>query len=185
MLLAICKLGSDRVFTVMRWRLLLSIRDDLSKSIPKLRLFARSVEYDHAKADDLVSRAVIKMLEKESQLDPLVNVIAYAITIIKNLVIDDSKSAFGKHDSLDKKLEEDGFEVANRLDETPESNLLLDDIMIVLRKMSDDCQSVLTRLAVGLSYEEISLELGWAKNTVGVRTLRCRKLFVEMGAELV
>ena len=163
----------------------MSFRDKLSNSLPKLRLFARSVEYDRAKADDLVSRAVIKMLEKENQLDSSINIVAYAIRVIKNLVIDDSRSAFGKHESLDKKFEEDGFEAANRVDETPESNLLLDEIIVVLRKMSDDCQSVLTRLAVGLSYEEISLELGWAKNTVGVRTLRCRKLFVEMGAELV
>ena len=128
---------------------------------------------------------IICILEKENQLDSSINIVAYAIRVIKNLVIDDSRSAFGKHESLDKKFEEDGFEAANRVDETPESNLLLDEIIVVLRKMSDDCQSVLTRLAVGLSYEEISLELGWAKNTVGVRTLRCRKLFVEMGAELV
>ena len=167
------------------WEFFLNFRDDLAKAIPKLRLFARSVEHDHARADDLVSRTITKLLEKEHDLPDKLEVVPYAITVIKNLVKDDAKSAFGKHDSLDQKFEDDGFEPENRTDETPESSLLLDEIVIVLKKMSADCQAVLSRLAIGLSYEEIGIDLNWERNTVGVRALRCRKSFAELGADLI
>ena len=163
----------------------MNFRDELAKAIPKLRLFARSLEQDHARADDLVSRTITKLLEKEGDLPDDLDVVPYAITIIKNLVKDDAKSAFSKHDSLDQKFEDDGFEAENRIDETPESNMLLDEIMVVLKKLSEDCQAVLSRLAIGLSYEEIASELSWERNTVGVRALRCRKSFAELGADLL
>ena len=167
------------------WRILLSFRDDLAAAIPKLRLFARSVEQDHARADDLVSRTITKLLERENELPAKFDLVPYSITMIKNLVKDDAKSAFGKHDSLDQKFEDDGFEPENRIDETPESTMLFDEIMAVLRTMSEDCQAVLSRLAIGLSYEEIGIELNWERNTVGVRALRCRKSFADLGADLL
>lgn len=163
----------------------MSLRDNLCEAIPRLRLFARSIQFDHAKADDLVSRAYTKILEKESELEPNLNVVAYGITIIKNLTIDDAKSAFSDHDSLDEKYDTGGFEPPSRVSDEPESKTLLDDVMAVLKTMSQDCQDILSRLAIGLSYEEISSDLGWEKNTVGVRALRCRKTFAELGADLL
>ena len=63
------------------------------QALPQLRAFALSRLHNRADADDLVSRAVTKILERRSDVDQVANLKAYAITIVRNLIIDDLRTA--------------------------------------------------------------------------------------------
>ena len=68
---------------------------DIITIIPDMRVFARSRCFNQSDADDLVQKTLVRMLEKE-HLFHGGKIIAWAITIMKNIIIDDARSMRGK-----------------------------------------------------------------------------------------
>ncbi|MBT4543175.1 MAG: hypothetical protein HOC33_04950 [Alphaproteobacteria bacterium] len=60
--------------------------------MPKLRLYARSRVYLPVDADDLVSETCVTLLEHEQKFRKDGNLMAWAVTILRNLHIDKTRS---------------------------------------------------------------------------------------------
>ena len=153
--------------------------------LPKLRLYARKLVGDPARADDLVSTVTMKILDSDLQPDSNFNFDGYCMRTLQNTSKDAYKSAFAQHESLDQKADETGFDWSDSDSQNPERLSIADDLMAVLIQLSEDCQEVLTRLGMGFSYAEIAEDIGMEKSTVGVKALRCRKELLEVGGHLL
>ncbi len=147
----------------------MDFEEKLIQALPQLRAFALSRLHNRADADDLVSRAVTKILERRSDVDQVANLKAYAITIVRNLIIDDFRTAARR--KTDNVLEE--IEVAAP-DDT-ELTVIARQVKQLIKSLPEQCRDLLRLLGAGWKYDEIAKNLNLATNTVGTRALRCRK----------
>jgi RNA polymerase sigma-70 factor (ECF subfamily) len=68
------------------------LREELVSIYPKLMRFALSRVRDKDKAEELAQEACLRVLKREQNFDAEINLIAYSITIIKNLINDQGKT---------------------------------------------------------------------------------------------
>ncbi len=61
------------------------IGEKLVEILPRLRLYARSLVFSEADADDLVQKTCVRALERQAQFQRGTSLIAWAITIMKNI----------------------------------------------------------------------------------------------------
>ena len=147
----------------------MSFEKELINIIPELRLYARSRMPTQADADDLVQKTLLRALEKE-HLFKGGKLIAWAITIMKNIRIDDARKS---HDS-------ESTEIIENTVTAPQSDpTQIDDVNGALLKLDEKCRDVLIMSAGGYSYQEISETLLIKKGTVMSRLARCREQLIE------
>lgn len=137
----------------------MDIGDELVEAYPKLKRFAVSYVRDVDRAEDLVMSAITKILEMANSSD-IVNLEAYAITVVKNLVRDEIKRNRPEYG-----------EVPEVPDYADLGGLLV--IKDALSSLSDKCQEILELSAVGYSYSEMAGMLGIAEGTVASRKSQC------------
>ena len=147
------------------------------EALPRWRAFALSRVASVDDADDLVSRAIERIMERHraSPLPPDTNIEAFGITVIRNLMIDDARSRqTQKTDNVGDVEDVGGASASN-----PETLTLVEELKINFKrlrlKLSKACQKILKLYAEGFKYAEMAEELGINTNTVGTRLLRCRK----------
>jgi RNA polymerase sigma-70 factor, ECF subfamily len=138
------------------------IREALVELYPKLYRYALSKTRDADRAEDFVLEACKRILEREESLGERVNLVAYAITIIRNLTVDGSRR---REDQLDDTID-------GPADLTTPGGLF--EISNLLNSLGQECEKILTIFAMGYSYSEISTSLGIAQGTVMSRMSRCR-----------
>jgi len=62
------------------------VREALVEAYPKLHRYALSKTRDADQAEDMVLEACKRILERDERMSDEINVVAYAITIIRNLM---------------------------------------------------------------------------------------------------
>ncbi len=67
------------------------IGEKLVEILPRLRLYARSLVFSESDADDLVQKTCVRVLERQAQFLPGTSLIAWAITIMRNIRRDEWK----------------------------------------------------------------------------------------------
>jgi len=138
------------------------VREELVDAYPKLLRYAVSKTRDADRAEDLVLEACKRILERDERISEEINVTAFAITIIRNLVIDASRV---REDQLDDEAE-------GPADHTKPGDLF--ELGQVLSSIGEECEKILTIFAMGHSYTEIAKALDIAQGTVMSRMSRCR-----------
>ena len=149
-----------------------SIGGDLVKLLPRLRLFARTLEFSVAAADDLVQMTCLRALERQAQFQPGSRLIAWVIVIMKNIRKDELKKPIKLVQAEPEEMSEVPDTHSQR---STESKLELNDVHRAMHKLSIECREIIGLAAAEESYDDMSQVLGIEKATVGTRLFRCRK----------
>ena len=148
------------------------IGEKLVEILPRLRLYARSLEFSEAGADDLVQKTCVRVLERQAQFQPGTRLIAWAIVIMKNIRKDEWKKPIRLVQADPEEISEIPDPHSQR---SNESKLELNDVHRAMHKLPEEQREVVGLAAVGYSHNEISQVLGIKKETVTKRLFRGRK----------
>ena len=143
----------------------MGLREELVSIYPKLQRFAVSRTRDPELGEDLVLEACKRLLEREESLLPTTNLVAYGITIIKNLINDRGRASKRESD-------EEVPEIADN--SLPGSKI---EVSEALDTLGEECQKILEYFGMGHSYKEISAAFDIRMGTVMSRMSRCREQF--------
>ncbi len=119
----------------------------------------------------MVSKTCIRVLERHAQFDQCSSLIAWAITILRNLYLDELKTARRRRETLGNTIEH-----ADPLSlRAIESRLELSAVHRMIHQLPVQQREVLVLKGGGLSYDEIAARLNIARGTVMSRLHRGRK----------
>jgi len=145
---------------------------ELVQIIPDLRLFARSRVSNQSDADDLVQKTLLRAVEKKQKFGGG-KLIAWTITIMKNINIDESRRTAGVE------LVEIGENDGSKSPSSQEQSVEVSEVNDAMRELGDNCREILVLAGGGYSYQEISDTLLVNKGTVMSRLSRCREQLLE------
>ena len=145
--------------------MVMDLREELIVIFPKLQRFALARTRDPDITEDLVLEACKRLLERGEALDPSTNLVAYGITIIKNLINDQGRTSTRYSD-------EEVPEIVDHAD--PGASF---EISEALNTLGEECQKILEHFGMGYSYKEISEAFEVQMGTVMSRMSRCRDQF--------
>ena len=145
---------------------------ELVQIIPDLRLFARSRVSNQSDADDLVQKTLLRAVEKKRKFGGG-KLIAWTITIMKNIKIDESRRTAGVE------LVEIGENDGSKSPSSQEQSVEVSEVNDAMRELGENCREILVLAGGGYSYQEISDTLLVKKGTVMSRLSRCREQLLE------
>ena len=129
-----------------------------------------------ADADDLVSKTCVRMLEHEKQFQLGTSLIAWAITILRNLHLDNAKSGHVRLRAVEPPTDFNDPLSSKKI----EDPLELKEVHRLILQLPVEQREVLILKAVGFSYAEIGERLGILIETVTSRLHRGRKALEEL-----
>lgn len=148
------------------------LRDELVGLLPDLRAFARSLERDRARADDLVQETFVRALAALDRFQPGTNMGAWAFTILRHaFYTQHRKTRRAATVSID-----DEAHPAPSIDAPQESHLVMRDVRQAFWKLSPEHREALVLVTMrGLTYMEAASICGCAIGTMKARVSRARK----------
>jgi len=147
--------------------------------LPRLRLFARSRVFSPADADDLVSETCVRLLEREAAFRKDGNLMAWAVTILRNLHIDKVRAE--ARQGLRLVVVNDEADPLS--EELIEDHLELQRVCKLIHSLPEEQREVLVLRGGGLSYDEIATALDIPRGTMMSRLHRGRKALAELTKE--
>jgi RNA polymerase sigma factor (sigma-70 family) len=150
----------------------LAFQGALLAVLPDLRRFARSIDADPHRADDLVQDAVLEALQRQHRFQQGADLRAWVITLLRNQASRDRHKA--KHETDDP----DG-KAAGQLVSPPDQfdRVALQDVWKSLAQLPSRQRDALILVgASGMSYGEAAAILGCETGTVKSRVSRARAL---------
>jgi RNA polymerase sigma-70 factor (ECF subfamily) len=146
--------------------------------LPRLRAFALGLALDSAKADDLVQAGCERALTHRSQWQTGTRLDSWMFRILRNLWIDQVRSA-GRRDEVDESALEEWPSMT--WTSSTEAALTLEQVMQHLAKLPVDMRTVLVAVCVeDLSYKEAAELLDVPIGTVMSRLARARMALHKM-----
>ena len=127
--------------------------DELIAAYPNLKIFALSRTSNKSDADDLVQATIERALEKRSQFQGG-SVIAWVITIAKNLHTDEKKSAYAR--SRDSNAVDESVLMDQAATSDPEASAYLSQVVEVIEGLGGRCKELLLFSAQGYKTREIA-----------------------------
>lgn len=153
---------------------------ELTKLLPNLRAFARSLTRSADQADDLVQEALMKAWRNWQQFAPDSNLKAWMFTILRNAHLSERRKRKNEVQDVD-------GEFAAQLGSKPEQPGHMDyiDFQAAFAQLLPEHREALILIgAEGFSYEEAALMCGCAVGTMKSRVNRARtKLAQVMGID--
>jgi RNA polymerase sigma factor (sigma-70 family) len=140
---------------------------ELTRILPDLMVFAKVRAPNQMMAEDFVQETCTKMLELEREFR-IGEIRPYAFTVLKNLIADHYRRM---------PEEEYAFE---EIEDNSEYHLEVRRLLDGLKRLGENCQSVLSLVAVGHTQKEISEVINQPIGTVGSWLARCRRKLVEV-----
>jgi RNA polymerase sigma-70 factor (ECF subfamily) len=155
-------------------------QSELTKLLPNLRAFARSLTRSADQADDLVQEALVKAWRNWQQFAPDSNLKAWMFTILRNAHLSERRKRKNEVQDVD-------GEFAAQLGVKPEQPGHMDllDFQAAFAQLLPEHREALVLIgAEGFSYEEAALMCGCAVGTMKSRVNRARtKLAQIMGID--
>ncbi|HRK18382.1 MAG TPA: sigma-70 family RNA polymerase sigma factor [Hyphomicrobiaceae bacterium] len=154
------------------------LHQEMTRHIPNLRAFARSLTRRHDAADDLVQETLIKACQHIDQFTVGTNLKAWLFTILRNTYLSDLRKRRHEVEDADGSLSE-------RVSVAASQNAHMD--MIDFNKAlsalpSEQREALILVGAEGFSYEEAAEMCGCAVGTMKSRVNRARnRLAVDLG----
>ncbi len=161
--------------SVMPGQSIAALKDDLLKTIPRLRAYARNLCRSTERADDLVQETVAKALAHIDTFALGSNLTAWLCTILRN----DFYSAFRKRR---REVEDADNRHAALLKVAPvqEGHMHFLDVREALTRLTVEHREALMLVASGLSYQEAAATCGCPSGTMKSRISRARDKLAEM-----
>jgi RNA polymerase sigma-70 factor (ECF subfamily) len=152
-----------------------TFRDDLLKTIPKLRAYAIGLCRATGRADDLVQETLVKALANANNFEPGSNMTAWLYTILRN-------EFYSEYRKRRREIEDNESRYANRLRVSPsqEGHVYLLDVRDALNCLTAEHREALMLSVTGLSYDEAAAVCGCAAGTMKSRTSRARDRLAQM-----
>jgi RNA polymerase sigma-70 factor (ECF subfamily) len=145
-------------------------KTELTRLIPQMRAFARSLCRDAAAADDLAQDALLKAWNNRTSYQPGTNMKAWTFMILRNQFYSDKRRSW-RSTQLDPETAERTLVAVSN----PIASLELDEVRRALAVLPEDQREALILIgAGGLSYEEVSEICGCAIGTIKSRVSRAR-----------
>jgi RNA polymerase sigma-70 factor (ECF subfamily) len=155
-------------------------QSELTKLLPNLRAFARSLTRSSDQADDLVQEALIKAWGNWQQFAPDSNLKAWTFTILRNAHLSERRKRRNEVQDV-----EGGFagQLSSKAEQPGHMDLI--DFHAAFAQLLPEHREALVLIgAEGFSYEEAALMCGCAVGTMKSRVNRARtKLAVLMGID--
>jgi|APSaa5957512535_1039671.scaffolds.fasta_scaffold294394_2 RNA polymerase sigma factor (sigma-70 family) len=138
---------------------------------PKFKAYAFSLVRDHSSAEDIVMEVFKKLIERQNDLSTVMNIEAYIMRSVKNQFLDSiKKEKFVK--PIEAADQGEVVDVGSSSQVSADSNL--ESLLKTLDKLGRNCQTVLTLMGLGYTYQQIGDIEGIAMGTVKSRMARCR-----------
>lgn len=152
-----------------------TFRDDLLKTIPKLRAYAIGLCRATGRADDLVQETLVKALANANNFEPGSNMTAWLYTILRN-------EFYSEYRKRRREVEDNESRYANRLRVSPsqEGHVYLLDVRDALDRLTAEHREALMLSVTGFSYDEAAALCGCAVGTMKSRTSRARDRLAQM-----
>jgi RNA polymerase sigma-70 factor (ECF subfamily) len=151
-------------------------KTELSKMIPFMRAFARSLTHNVESADDLAQETLAKAWQARSSFAPGTNLKAWLFMILRNQFYSDCRRAW-RQVAWDQ-------EMAEQIPDSPHQQLWsaqLSDTGRAFSQLSAEQREALILVAAsGHSYDEAATICGCAVGTIKSRVARARKAIVAM-----
>lgn len=139
--------------------------------LPNLRAFARSLERNVSRADDLVQETLLKAWDKQDSFAPGTNLKAWLYTILRNTFYSAIRMARREVDDPDGRYQATLISLPAQI-----AHLEAQEFHVVFRKLSPAQREALILVgAFGLTYEEAAHVCECAIGTVKSRVSRARK----------
>jgi RNA polymerase sigma-70 factor (ECF subfamily) len=154
---------------------IVTFRDDLLKTTPKLRAYAVSLCRTTGRADDLVQETLLKALTNANSFEPGSNMIAWLYTILRNEFYSECRKRR-------REVEDKEGRHANlaRVSPSQEGHVYFLDVRDAFDRLTAEHREALTLVVSGFSYEEASAVCGCAVGTMKSRTSRARDRLAQM-----
>jgi len=153
----------------------IDLKQSMVELLPRLRMFARSLTGDAARADDLVQDTIVKALSNIDRFEPGTNLRAWLFTILRNTFYSDLRKRR-------REVADSEGEHAARLAEPQRQDAAVDftDFKRVFAQLSAGHREVLTLIAASdCSYEAAEI-CGCAVGTIKSRINRARRRLEEL-----
>ena len=156
---------------------------ELRDILPELRAYTRSRVFAEADADDLAQQTALRMLERREQYRPGTKLVAWAITIARNLHNDEWRSTKRRGNPIDINEPSVAETLADPIAQiTVESRLEMNTAHNALHNLPEEQREVLLMHGFGHGYQEIADSLDIPIGTVMSRLSRGRLRFRELMA---
>ena len=152
-----------------------TFRDDLLKTIPKLRAYAVNLCRTTGRGDDLVQETLVKALANANSFEAGSNMMAWLYAILRN-------EFYSEYRKRRREVEDHASRYANRLRVSPsqEGHVYLLDVRDALDRLTAEHREALLLSVTGLSYDEAAAVCGCAVGTMKSRTSRARDRLAQM-----
>ena len=153
-----------------------AFRDELSRLIPQLRAFARTLCGDAAAADDLAQDAMLKAWGARTTFELGTNMKAWTFMILRNQFYSEKRRSW-RQSQLDQEVAERTLVAAD----DPEAPVALDELRQGLAMLPAEQREALILVgAGGFAYEEAAAICACAVGTVKSRVSRARRALQEI-----
>jgi RNA polymerase sigma factor (sigma-70 family) len=159
------------------------LKEQLIEALPQLRAFAWSKTRSESDADDLVQKTCLKILDSQHLYDTEKPLVPWAITILKNLFMDESRAKKRRGENAHQ--EDSGLAEDLIAERKVEGNLELENINRLLQQLPDEQREVLVLFGAGNKYGEIAESLDIPRGTVMSRLCRGRQALAKLMNEPV
>ena len=154
----------------------LRFRNDILPLKNKLYRLALRITLDSAEAEDIVQETMIKVWNQRNQLDTVLSVEAYCMTICRNMALDRKERKESQNQELTLEMQENSLLDSS----TPHESLVQDErLQIVhqlLNKLPMNYREVMQlRDIEGKTYKEIAQILNLTEEQVKVNLFRARQ----------
>lgn len=158
-----------------------TIKQQLDKITPSLRAFAMSLTGDRVDAEDLYQDTAYKVLANTDKFNAGTNFKAWAVTIMRNLFINNYRKKVRRNTILDQTpndyyINSGGRTVENHGD----TNIAYKDILKMVSSLPEDFKRPFWMAYKGFKYDEIAEELDAPLGTIKSRIFFARKKLMKM-----
>jgi len=148
-----------------------SIKEKLVELLPDLRAFARSLERDRARADDLVQETLARAIAALDSFQPGTNLGAWTFTILRNVFYDDKR----RHRRTEQLSEPLADHYAVQAPASQEDRLALNDLRAAFWRLPAEQREALVLVTLrGLTHGEAARICNCATGTIKARVSRAR-----------
>jgi RNA polymerase sigma-70 factor (ECF subfamily) len=153
---------------------------ELTKLLPNLRAFARSLTRSGDQADDLVQEAVMKAWRNWEQFAPDSNLKAWMFTILRNAYLSERRKRKNEVQDVEGEF---AAQLGTKAEQPGHMDMI--DFQAAFAQLLPEHKEALILIgAEGFSYEEAALMCGCAVGTMKSRVNRARNKLVQiMGLE--